>query len=191
MSVNSVSLSGSHSISKTAVSSITLIPNHGVKGDAHAGPTVQHRPLQNTRPSDANLRQVHLMHAEILQQVCKDPATGAKDITLKPGQLGENITTQGIDLLSLPKDTRLLFVDGKTPRQDAPTLRLTGLRNPGPQLDVMKKGLKDRFLVKDSRGVVIGYMAGVMSVVEKGGEIRPGMEIVVQKPATNLALNCI
>ncbi|KAE8330533.1 hypothetical protein BDV39DRAFT_170324 [Aspergillus sergii] len=55
----------------------------------------------------------------------------------------------------------------------------------------MKKGLKDRFLVKDSRGVVIGYMAGVMSVVEKGGEIRPGMDIVVQKPATNLALNCI
>lgn len=191
MSVASVSLSGSHSFSKTSVSSITLIPNHGVKGDAHAGPTVQHRPLLNVRPSDANLRQVHLIHAEILQQVSTDPATGAKDITLKPGQLGENITTQGVDLLSLPKDTKLLFVDSKAPKHDAPTLRLTGLRNPGPQIDAMRKGLKDRFLVKDSRGVVVGYLAGVMSVVEKGGDIRPGMEIVVQKPATNMALSCI
>ncbi|KAE8376050.1 pyruvate kinase-like protein [Aspergillus bertholletiae] len=191
MSVKSVSLSASHSVSKTAVPSITLVPNHGVQGDAHAGPTVQHRPLRNVRPSDVNLRQVHLMHAEILQQVSKDPVTAVKDISLMPGQLGENITTQGIDLLSLPKDTKLLFVDSKAPRQNAPTLRLTGLRSPGPQLDAIKKGLKDRFLVKDSRGVVVGYMAGVMSVVEKGGEIRPGMEIMIQKPATNLALNCI
>ncbi|KAF7587680.1 hypothetical protein BBP40_006865 [Aspergillus hancockii] len=191
MSVSSVSLSGSHSFSKTAVPSITLVPNHGVQGDAHAGLTVQHRPIRNVRPSDANLRQVHLMHAEILQQVSTDPVTGVKDIALQPGQLGENITTQGVDLLSLPKDTKLLFVDGKSSKTDAPTLRLTGLRNPGPQIDALQKGLKDRFLVKDSRGVVVGYTAGVMSVVEKGGEIRPGMAIVVQKPATNLALTCI
>jgi hypothetical protein len=84
------------------------------------------------------------MHVGILQQVSTDPATGTKDIYLKPGQLGKNITTQGVDLLSLPKATKLLFVDSKSSKLDAQTLRLTGLCNPG-QIDALRKGLKDRF----------------------------------------------
>ncbi|EAS36189.2 MOSC domain-containing protein [Coccidioides immitis RS] len=188
MSVLSVSLSSTHSFSKPPVPSITLLPNLGVQGDAHAGTTVQHLSRKHIQPPPLNLRQVHLIHAEVLSQ-----ASASTDIPLKPGQLGENITTTGINLLSLGKGTKLRFVGEEKPddHDDAPVVMVTGLRNPCPQIDKFQAGLKEKFVVRDAQRKIVQRKAGIMGVVEVGGEVKPGMRIVVEKPAVHEPLECV
>lgn len=167
--VVSVSLSGSHSFSKGVAEQITLLEGLGVQGDAHCGVTVKHRSQVARDPSQPNLRQVHLIHAELFAELA------AKDFAVTPGQLGENITTTGLNLLALPVDTELHV--GATA-----IIRLTGLRSPCAQLDRLQPGLMAAVLDRASDGALI-RKAGVMGIIIAGGTVRPGDAIRAALPA--------
>ncbi|KAK2805303.1 hypothetical protein FQN50_006204 [Emmonsiellopsis sp. PD_5] len=198
MSVLSVSLSPTHSFSKSPVSSITLIPNLGVQGDAHAGQTVQHLSRLHIKPPPPNLRQVHLIHCELLASVSTSSGSTTTGKPLQPGDLGENITTTGLELLALGKGTKLRFVvddDGNMSGGEVAgagaVVEVQGLRNPCPQIDKFQNGLKEKLVVRDANRAVVGRLAGIMGTVEAGGDIRPGMRIVVEKPAVYRKLECV
>lgn len=157
-----------HRFSKPTRDSITLIEGYGVEGDAHAGATVKHRSRVRRDPGAPNLRQVHLMHAELFDQVAR------RGHEVSPGELGENVTTSGIDLLALPRGTRLLLGD------DA-VVEVTGLRNPCTQINGLSKGLMKELIHVDEHGETV-RLAGVMSVVVRGGEVRPGDGIRIFLP---------
>ena len=160
--------SSSHSFSKVEEDSIRLVEGLGVDGDAHAGETVQHRSRVARDPSAPNLRQVHLLQAELFDQLVQ------RDHAVFPGDLGENVTTRGIDLLALPRGTVLQL--GKTAQ-----VELTGLRNPCSQLDRFQPGLSGNVLERDANGALI-RKAGVMAVVRQGGTVRRDDPIVVRMP---------
>ena len=168
MQIIAVSKKRSHGIAKVNVDSISLIAGHGVEGDAHHGTTVQHRSRVAQNPDQPNLRQVHLIHAELFDEL------EAKGFSVSPGDMGENITTRGIDLLELPEGTELVL-------GDAARIRITGLRNPCKQLNGHAPGLMNAVLDRDADGVLV-RKAGIMAVVLEGGEVRPGDAIAVQMP---------
>ncbi len=167
--VLAVHRSSSHSFSKFAEETITLVQGLGVQGDAHAGATVQHRSRVARDASQPNLRQVHLLQAELFDELI------AAGHTVWPGDLGENITTRGLDLLALPAGTRLLL------GQAGAVVELTGLRDPCSQMDRFDKGLMAATLCRDAQGNLI-RKAGVMAVVREGGSVAPGDAIAVQLP---------
>ena len=166
--VTAVSRSATHSMCKPNQASIRLLAGLGVEGDAHLGETVQHLSRVARDPSQPNLRQVHLLHAEWLDAL----RTGGFD--LSPGQMGENVTTRGIDLLGLPTRTRLHL-------GDAAVVEVTGLRNPCTQLDGIQLGLLAANLGRDARGGLV-RKAGVMGIVIATGEVHPGDPIAVELP---------
>lgn len=145
-----------------------LIEGLGVDDDAHNGVTVQHRGRVKRDPAQPNLRQVHLIHSELFDEL----RTKGFDVT--PGMMGENVTTVGIDLLSLPTGTRLRLGDQSI-------VKITGLRSPCAQLDGLIPGLMKAVLDRDEAGELV-RKAGVMSVVVAGGVIRPGDDISVELP---------
>ena len=157
-----------HRFSKPAVDRITLVEGLGVEGDAHAGATVQHRSRVRRDPTQPNLRQVHLIHAELLDRV-----TGL-GYDVVPGALGENVTTRGIDLLALPTGAVLHF-------GDRARIAVTGLRNPCVQIDRYRRGLLQE-LVHTTDDASVVRLAGVMGVVLVGGAVRPGDAIRVSLP---------
>jgi MOSC domain-containing protein YiiM len=165
--VEAVSQSGSHRFSKTPRMWIKLIAGLGVEGDAHLGATVQHRSRVARDPSQPNLRQVHLLQRELLDEL---ETLGYR---IGPGQIGENILTRGVDLLGLPT--------GSVLRIGLAEIQVTGLRNPCVQLDRFKPGLRAATLGRDAGGNLI-RKAGVMGIVLTGGEIRPGDAIAVTRP---------
>ncbi|RHW18517.1 MOSC domain-containing protein [Sphingomonas gilva] len=140
----------------------------GVEGDAHAGATVKHRSRVARDPAEANLRQVHLVHAELFDELAP------LGFHLSPGDIGENILTRGVDLLALPRDAELA-IGGEA------RLRVTGLRNPCRQLDGFQPGLMAATLGRDAQGALI-RKAGVMAVVLAGGDIAPGDPIAITLP---------
>ncbi|MDW6004210.1 MOSC domain-containing protein [Vibrio mangrovi] len=166
--VIAVSRSEAHTFSKSVVDSITLIAGEGVEGDAHRGKTVKHRSRVKVDPTQPNLRQVHLIHSELFQELQE------KGFQVEAAALGENITTRGIDLLSLPKGTVLQFPSGAK-------IMITGLRNPCPQIEAYQKGLLSAVLTKDSAGHVV-RKAGVMGIVENGGRVTCGDNIEIIYP---------
>jgi len=166
--VAAVSSSPTHSFSKTNQERIHLLAGLGVDGDAHLGETVKHRSRVAKDPTQPNLRQVHLIHAELHDEL---QATG---FDVSAGQMGENITTRGIDLLSLPTGTRLAL-------GDTAVVEVTGLRNPCAQLDCFQPGLLAAVLGRDEQGNLI-RKAGVMGIVLQDGLVRPGDRIVVTLP---------
>ena len=168
-SVVAVHRSGSHSFSKFAEDSVTLVPGTGVQGDAHCGTTVQHRSRVARDPRQPNLRQVHLLHAELFDELM------AAGFPVWPGDLGENLTTRGVGLLALATGTRLHLGDGAV-------LEVTGLRNPCSQIDKFQRGLTAAVLDRDASGNLV-RKAGVMAVVLAGGEVRPGDAIRIEAPA--------
>lgn len=167
--VAAVWASATHSFSKFAVSELRIIEGQGVAGDAHCGVTVKHRSRVAVDPTQPNLRQVHLIPGELFDELA------AQGFGVQPGQLGENITTRGIDLLALPRDTELRIGADVV-------LRLTGLRNPCPQIDNFEAGLLKAVVGRDADGGIV-RKAGVMSVVLAGGVVRPGDAITVRLPA--------
>ncbi|KAL4936884.1 hypothetical protein BDV06DRAFT_232943 [Aspergillus oleicola] len=192
--VLSVSSSANHNFSKPTTPSINLIANYGIEGDCHAGKTVQHLSRLHIKPAPTNLRQVHLIPIEILNKVSSGLSGTGKAALLKGGALGQNITTEGIDLLGLSAGTELHFVSPTAKDSDKPTgpiLVLTGLRNPCPQIDKFQYGLKERFVIRDTNRQIVGRLAGVMSVVKQGGLIKPGMKIAVVKPAKHVPLGAV
>ena len=164
--VVAVSLSGENTFQKAPQEAIRLIAGIGVEGDAHAGATVQHLYLKRRNPNSPNLRQVHLMHAELFDRL------GERGFRVGPGQLGENITTSGVDLLDLGEGT-LLFIGEAT-------LRVTGLRSPCSQIDKFQPGLLAE-MIEDKRAK--RFLSGIMSVVEIGGLVRPGDAVVITPAA--------
>jgi MOSC domain-containing protein YiiM len=167
-SVVSVSRDPEHRFSKEVVDDIVLIAGLGVEGDAHAGTTVQHRSRVARDPSQPNLRQVHLVHAELFDEV--DTA----GFGVAPGELGENVTTRGVDLLGLPRGAVLRL------GPDA-VVEITGLRNPCVQIDGLEAGLMRELVTRDDDGRVV-RKAGVMAVVLVGGRVAPGDEVDVELP---------
>jgi MOSC domain-containing protein YiiM len=166
--VVAVSRSARHTFSKGNQEAIQLLEGLGVEGDAHAGTTVKHRSRVRRNPHDPNLRQVHLIHAELHEELRQS------GFDVAPGQMGENITTEGIDLLELPTGSRLRLGDGAV-------VEITGLRNPCTQLDGLRDGLMQAVLDRDEQGNLI-RKAGVMGVVLAGGSVRPGDVITVEMP---------
>lgn len=167
--VTAVSSNGEHAFTKPVRASITLLAGLGVEGDAHAGVTVKHRSRVARDPSRPNLRQVHLIHTELFAEL------GEAGFEVAPGQLGENITTSGIDLLGLPVGT-LLRIGAEA------VVEVTGLRNPCLQIDDFQEGLLKQVVGRDEAGNLV-RKAGIMSVVQAGGVVRPGDPVTVQLPA--------
>ena len=166
--VEAVSQSGTHSFSKQPRMWIRLLAGLGVEGDAHLGARVQHRSRVARDPTQPNLRQVHLLHRELLEEL------DTKGFVIGPGDIGENILTRGLDLLGLPTDTILRI--GATAE-----LCVTGLRNPCVQLDRFKPGLMASTLDRDQAGNLI-RRAGIMTVVLVSGEVWPNDPIRVSVP---------
>lgn len=166
--VIAVSAKAKHGVDKPNRDVVRLIAGEGVEGDAHRGATVKHRSRWRRDPTQPNVRQVHLLHAELHDELA------AKGFVVTPGLMGENITTRGVDLLGLPKGAVVRL------GPDA-VVEITGLRNPCYQLDELQRGLMAACLDKGADGQTI-RKAGVMSVVLAGGEVRAGDAIVVQSP---------
>jgi hypothetical protein len=166
--VMAVSYSAVHRFSKERRGSIRLLAGLGVKGDAHLGVTVKHRSRVAADPTQPNLRQVHLVHGELHDELA------GKGFRVAPGVMGENVTTRGLDLLGLPRSTRLHL--GATA-----VVEVTGLRNPCKQLDDYQAGLLAAVLDRDEAGNLV-RKAGIMGVVLAAGEVRPGDAISVELP---------
>ena len=169
MKVVGVSCDPGHNFSKPQRASIRLLKGLGIECDAHLGITVQHLSRIKRDPTVPNLRQVHLMHAELHDEMRE------QGFEVGAGDLGENITTRGIDLLALPRDARLHI------GADA-IIEVKGLRNPCYQIDDFRKGLLKVCLDKDADGSLV-RKAGIMGIVIAGGEVRPGDAIRVELPA--------
>ena len=163
--VTHLHLSSGHSFSKRSQSTVRLVAGMGVEGDSHFGATVQHRSRVQADPSQPNLRQVHLLSAELLDEVNR---TGRE---VGPGELGENMTTRGLELTALPVGTVLRIGEA--------LLGLTGLRRPCHQIESFRPGLLNQLLDASGRGA---HRAGVMAVVLGGGEVTVGDAIAVSLP---------
>ncbi|MGW8358057.1 MOSC domain-containing protein [Streptomyces wedmorensis] len=166
--VTAVSSNSEYSFTKPSRASIMLLAGLGVQGDVHAGVTVKHRSRVAQDPTQPNLRQVHLIHEELFTEV------GEEGFNVAPGELGENITTSGIDLLGLPVGTLLRI-------GDEAIVQVTGLRNPCLQIDNFQDGLLKKVVGRDEAGNIV-RKAGIMSVVQVGGVVSPGDTITVELP---------
>ncbi|HEU5347397.1 MAG TPA: MOSC domain-containing protein [Ktedonobacterales bacterium] len=168
--VVAVSRNTTHTFTKPTLSEVRLLVGLGVEGDAHAGTTVKHRSRVLKNPFQPNLRQVHLIHAELHDEL------RAAGFDVAPGQMGENVTTCGIALLDLPTGARLRL-------GNEAIIEITGLRNPCSQLDGFQRGLMAAVLDRDEQGNLI-RKAGVMAIVIAGGVVRPDDTITVELPPT-------
>jgi MOSC domain-containing protein YiiM len=167
--VTAVSSSSSHSFSKPNRDVIRLLAGLGVEGDAHFGTTVKHRSRVAKDPNQPNLRQVHVIHAELHDELRE------AGFDVSAGDMGENVTTRGIDLLGLPTGTRLRI-------GSSALIEVTGLRNPCVQIDRFRKGLMKAVLGKDENGDLV-RKSGIMAIVLEGGEVRSGDAIQVELPS--------
>lgn len=166
--IQAVCMSAGHRFSKVSSGVVRLVAGQGVAGDAHAGATVKHRSRVAVDPTQPNLRQVHLIHAELFDELA------AKGFEIGPGDLGENVTTRGLDLLGLPR--------GAVLRLGAEAVvEVTGLRNPCSQIETFRPGLLAAVLDRGAGGDVI-RKAGIMGIVLHGGEVRPGDPLAVTLP---------
>jgi MOSC domain-containing protein YiiM len=166
--VMGVSRDRQHRFSKQPCESITLLEGLGVEGDAHAGITVQHRSRVAADPTQPNLRQVHLIPSEFFDEARE------QGYELAQGDLGENVLTAGLDVLALPRDTRLHL-------GEQAVVRVTGLRNPCQQINDFRSGLLKVAITRDANGELV-RRAGIMGVVERGGVVAPSDTIRVELP---------
>jgi len=164
----SVARSPVHGFSKQTEAAITLVAHHGVEGDAHAGATTQHLYRMRKDPTAPNLCQVHLLHAELFAELA------ARGISISAGQMGENITTTGIELLSLPLGTRLTL-------GPSAVVEITGLREPCSQMNTLHPGLMKACIARSPTGAKI-RKAGIMAIVLTSGTVHPGDPIKTQLP---------
>ena len=167
--VTAVSRSPTHTLTKPNQDRIRLIAGLGVEGDAHQGATVKHRSRVARDPTVPNLRQVHLIHAELFDEL----RPGGFEV--RPGAMGENVTTRGVDLLGLPTGARLHL-------GSEAVVEVTGLRNPCHQLNKIQPGLMNATLDRDAAGNLV-RKAGIMGIVLVGGELGEGDAITVELPA--------
>lgn len=175
--VIAVASDSGHNFSKITKPAITLVAGFGVQGDAHGGKTVQHLSDKRKNPDAVNLRQVHLMHAELFDELSE------QGIAVAPGQMGENIVTRGVDLLDLSRGTRLHMGDA--------VIEITGLRSPCLKLNKIHPGLLKAVVEKCADGTV-NKKSGVMAVVITGGEVRARDAVIVVAPdGPHMPLECV
>ena len=167
--VEAVHSNAVHQLSKPSRPGIRLLGGIGVEDDVHAGRTVKHRSRVRRDPEQPNLRQVHLVHGELHDDLRE------RGFDVGPGQMGENVTTRGLDLLGLPTGTRLYL------GREA-VVEVTGLRNPCRQLDGLRPGLMAAVLDRDAAGGLV-RKAGIMAVVVTGGDVHPGDAVSVELPS--------
>lgn len=158
-----------HHFSKMPQDRVRLLAGLGIEGDAHQGVTVKHRSRVARDPTQPNLRQLHLIHEELFDEL------RTKGFDIAPGDIGENVTTRGVDLLALPAGTRLRL-------GEQAIVEITGLRNPCAQLDAFRPGLMQAVLGRDAAGNLV-RKAGVMAIVLQDGEVRAGDSIAIDLPA--------
>jgi len=214
MSVYALALSPSHTFSKTPCDTLTLLTGVGIAGDIHAGKHVQHQArISHNQPPRPNLRQVHLLEKEVLDSR-----------NVKPSEMGENITTLGMDLVGLGRGTKLHFLKPNKPNCDPNSndtaghltegalndgvlnggetkeeeedeehaiIVITGLRNPCWQIDKFRKGLKEKFVIRDDDRKIIKRSAGVLATVERGGVVERGMRIVLEEAGEFVPLEVV
>ncbi|MFJ8624655.1 MOSC domain-containing protein [Kitasatospora sp. NPDC093550] len=166
--VVAVSSNAEYAFTKPNRDGIMLLAGLGVEGDVHAGVTVKHRSRVAQDPTQPNLRQVHLIHRELLAELA------ASGFDVAPGGLGENITTEGVDLLGLPVGA-VLRIGAEA------EVEVTGLRNPCAQIDDYRAGLLKQVVGRAEDGTIV-RRAGIMGVVRAGGPVRPGDRIAVELP---------
>nr|WP_196107591.1 MULTISPECIES: MOSC domain-containing protein [unclassified Ochrobactrum] len=166
--VVAVARDGEHRFSKQVVPEIRIIAGHGVEGDAHQGVTVKHRSRVRADPTQPNLRQVHLIHAELFDELAE------KGFDVAPADLGENITTRGVDLLGLPQGA-LIRIGGEV------VLEATGLRNPCAQIENFQAGLLDAVLDRTPDGELV-RKSGIMTIVLAGGMVKADDAITIELP---------
>jgi len=166
--ITAVSRCKAHAFSKLNESAIRLVAGLGVEGDAHLGEKVQHLFHARKNPDAPNLRQVHLMHEELFDEL------RANGFNVRPGAIGENGTTRGLDLLALPTGARLRL-GGEA------VIEITGLRNPCRQINAFQGGLTGALLGRDAEGRLI-RKAGVMAIVISGGVVNAGDAVAVELP---------
>lgn len=172
--VIAVCRSASHNFAKGPQLSVRLEAGLGVVGDAHAGATARHRARVRRNPDEINLRQVHLIHAELHDEL------NARGFAVSPGLMGENITTRGVDLLGLGQGALLQL-------GDTAVIEITGLRSPCSQLDKLQPGLLQAVIERAPDAAPI-FKSGVMSIVRVSGEVRPGDAIVTTPPGLHRPL---
>jgi MOSC domain-containing protein YiiM len=175
--VVAVHRSSVHGFSKELVAGVELVAGHGVRDDVHFGVTVQHRSRVAKDPTQPNLRQVHLLQAELLDELV------TRGFAVAAGQLGENITTRGIDLLGLSENA-VIRIGARA------VVRVTGLRNPCGQIEAFQRGVLQAVVDRAPDGTVI-RRAGIMGVVEEGGLVRPGDTLLVSPSATHTPLTVV
>ncbi len=169
---------GAHNFTKPAAERVELVAGLGIEGDAHAGITVKHRSRVAMDPGQPNLRQVHLIHAELFDELA------GKGFAVAPGQLGENVTTRGLDLLGLSAGTRLRL------GREA-VIEVTGLRNPCHQINGIAPGLMDAVLDRADDGSLV-RKCGIMAIVIAGGVVSVGDEIALDfAPAQHVPLGVV
>ena len=168
MKVVSLSKDSEHQFSKETCESLIFLKGHGIEGDAHCGVTVKHRSRVKADPTQPNLRQVHLVHSELISEL------KISGFNVDAGTIGENVLTEGVDLLSLPRDT-LISLGSQV------VLKVTGLRNPCAQLDNYQSGLTKAVLDRDKDGNLV-RKAGIMAVVKEGGIVKVGDSISLKIP---------
>jgi MOSC domain-containing protein YiiM len=173
--VHSTHLSAKHSFSKDYSPSIQLIAGVGVHGDCHSGSTIQATAARKKNPDAPNYRQIHLLHGELFAELAH------AGFAIAPGELGENVTTWGLDLLNLPRGAYLYFGDGGGDENAVPVVQVTGLRNPGKGIEKHKKGLLGNLLIRE-KGCKTVRKAGVMGIVVRGGIVKGGDVIKVGMP---------
>ncbi|MFH9134205.1 MOSC domain-containing protein [Streptomyces sp. NPDC017524] len=167
--VTAVSRNERYAFSKPTRPFITLLAGLGVEGDVHAGKTIRHQFRMTYEPDLPNLRQVHLMHEELFEEL------GLKGFDVSAGQLGENITTAGVDLLGLPTGTLLRL-------GEAAVLEVTGLRNPCAKINDFRQGLLGEVFALDPVSGEFAFKSGVMAVVRAGGTVRAGDTVEIELP---------
>ena len=165
----SVSLHSEHRFSKPVQERIRLLAGMGVEGDAPAGATVKHRSRVARDLRQPNLRQVHFLPGELFDDLAR------AGFPVTPGDLGENVTTRGVDLLHLPKGTRLHL-------GSEAVVEITGLRNPCPQIEAFRPGLLAQVLGHDENGALV-RKAGIMGIVLHGGDVSVGDALRVELPS--------
>ncbi|MFE7753236.1 MOSC domain-containing protein [Streptomyces sp. NPDC057428] len=167
--VTAVSSKGTYSFSKPNREAITLLPGLGVQGDVHAGTTIRHQFRMTYEPDLPNLRQVHLMHEELFDELA------LKGFAIAAGQLGENITTRGVDLLGLPEGALLhLGTDA--------VVEVTGLRNPCAKINEFRPGLLGEVFAMDPASGDFTFKSGIMAVVRRGGPVCPDDSVRIELP---------
>jgi MOSC domain-containing protein YiiM len=167
--VTAVSSNGTYAFSKPNRPSITLLPGLGVEGDVHAGETIRHQFRMTYEPDLPNLRQVHLMHEELFDELA------LKGYAVAAGRLGENITTRDVDLLGLPTGA-LLHLGAEA------VVEVTGLRNPCAKINDFRQGLLGEMFAIDPESGDFTFRSGVMAVVRQGGPVRPYDAVEVELP---------